>query len=162
MQVYLLRHGIAEDNAASGKDADRGLTDEGRRKLHEVLKVLANAGLRVDSMVSSPYLRARQTAEIAKEVLGYKDELRFSPALVPEGDPQDIWQEIRTVHKGAEAILLASHQPFVGRCTGYLLGAPELMIDFKKGGIVRIDFEQLSLRPRGMLRWMLVPKLAGA
>jgi phosphohistidine phosphatase len=162
MDVYILRHGIAEDNASSGKDSDRALTEEGRSKLRQVLKLLAGAQVRVDTIVSSPYLRARQTAEIAKEVLGYEKELAFSDALVPEGDPQDVWHEIRTVYKSSESILLASHQPLVGRCTGYLLGVPELAVDFKKGAVVRIDFEQFSVKPRGMLRWMVVPKLAGA
>ena len=78
MEVYLLRHGIAHDDSPTGKDADRPLTEEGRRKLRDVMKAIANAGVKPDAIVSSPYLRARQTAEIAQEILGYKDSLLFT------------------------------------------------------------------------------------
>ena len=113
-------------------------------------------------IISSPYVRAKQSADLAKEVLGFKDDLLVSEALVPEADPQDIWQEIRTVHRGSGCILLASHEPLMGRCLGFLLGAPDLLVDFKKGAIVRVDLENFGLHPRGILRWMLIPKLAAA
>jgi phosphohistidine phosphatase len=162
MEIYLLRHGIAANDSPTGRDSDRTLTDEGRSKLRQVLKIVSDGGVRPELIISSPFVRARQTADIAKELLGYKDEIAFSDALVPEADPQDIWQEIRTVHKGSECILLASHEPLMGRCLGYLLGAPELLVDFKKGAIVRVDLESLGVHPRGILRWMLIPKLAAA
>ena len=95
MELYLLRHGIADDDSPTGKDADRPLTDEGRRKLRDTIKDPRAAGVKLGSIVSSPYLRAKETAEIAKEILGFKDDLRFSNALTPEADPQDLWQEIR-------------------------------------------------------------------
>jgi len=162
MELYLLRHGIAEDHSPTGKDADRSLTEEGRKKLRETLKAVANAGVTVRSIVSSPYLRAPQTAEIAKDVLGFQDELVLSNALTPDGDPQDVWQEIRSDYRGADCVMLTSHEPLMSRCTGYLLGTPELLIDFKKGAVVRIDMDQFGVKPRGILRWMLTPKLAGA
>ena len=162
MEVYLLRHGIADNDSPTGRDADRPLTGEGRRKLREVLKSVAAAGVTPEVIVSSPYVRARQTAEIACEVLGYKEKVHGSDALVPDSDPQQVWQEIRNTYRGAHSILLASHEPLMGRCTGFLLGYPDLLVDFKKGAIVRIDIEQFGVLPRGLLRWMLVPKLASA
>jgi phosphohistidine phosphatase len=162
MELYLLRHGIAEDDSPTGKDADRQLTEEGRRKLRDTLKTAAGAGVKLGSIVSSPYLRARQTAEIAKEILGFKDDLLFSEALKPEADPQDLWQEIRSVYRGADCVMFAGHDPFMSRCTAYLLGTPALMVDFKKGAVVRIDIDQFGVQPRGVLKWMLVPKLARA
>jgi phosphohistidine phosphatase len=160
MEVYLLRHGIADDDSPTGRDADRRLTAEGRHKLREVLRAVAAAGVTPEVVVSSPYVRARQTAEIAAEVLGYKDEIHRSDALVPESDPQQVWQEIRNLYRGAHSLLLASHEPLMGRCAGSLLGYPDLLVDFKKGAIVRIDVDQFGIHPRGLLKWMLVPKLA--
>jgi phosphohistidine phosphatase len=162
MEVYLLRHGIADDTSPTGRDADRELTSEGRRKLQDVLKTVAAAGVNPEVIISSPYVRARQTADIACEIFGYKEAVHRSDALVPESDPQQVWQEIRNVYRGAHSILLASHEPLMGRCTGFLLGYPDLLIDFKKGAIVRIDVEQFGIGPRGLLRWMLIPKLAAA
>jgi phosphohistidine phosphatase len=162
MEVYLLRHGIADDDSPTGRDSDRQLTAEGRRKLKDVLKTIAAAGVSPTVIVSSPYLRALQTAEIAREILGCPDEVHRSDALVPESDPQQVWQEIRNSYKGSDSILLASHEPLMSRCAGFLLGYPDLLVDFKKGAIVRIDIEQFGMQPRGLLRWMLVPKLAAA
>ena len=162
MEVYLLRHGIAEDDSPTGRDADRSLTNEGRRKLKEVLKGVAAAHVVPEVIVSSPYVRARQTAEIACEVLGYKEEVHLSNALVPESDPQQVWQEIRNSYRGVRSIIISSHEPLMGRCTGYLLGYPDLLVDFKKGAIARIDVQQFGIQPRGLLKWMLVPKLVAA
>ena len=162
MEVYLLRHGIAEDNSPSGRDSDRRLTEEGREKLRSVLKAAAGAGVLPELIVSSPYVRARQTAEIARQVLAYKEELQFSQALVPEGEPSDLWSEIRTIYRPADSLLLASHEPLMSRCAGYLLGSPRLYVDFKKGAIMRIDIDNFGIEPHGALRWMLIPKLAGA
>jgi phosphohistidine phosphatase len=162
MEVYLLRHGIADDDSPTGRDSDRQLTAEGRRKLKDVLKTIAAAGVSPSVIVSSPYLRALQTAEIAREILGCPEEVHRSDALVPESDPQQVWQEIRNSYKGSDSILLASHEPLMSRCAGFLLGYPDLLVDFKKGAIVRIDIEQFGMQPRGLLRWMLVPKLAAA
>jgi phosphohistidine phosphatase len=161
MEVYLLRHGIAEDDSPTGRDADRELTSAGRRKLNEVLKIVAAAGFVPEVVVSSPLVRARQTADIAVEVLGYKDEIHYANALVPDADPQEVWQEIRNGYRGVASILLASHEPLMSRCTGFLLGQPELLVDFKKGAIARIDVDAFGMQPRGVLKWMLVPKLAG-
>jgi phosphohistidine phosphatase len=111
-------------------------------------------------MVSSPYLRAWQTAEIAREILGHKDEVHRSDALIPESDPEQVWSEIRNLYRGAHSILLSSHEPLMSRCTGFLLGYPELLVDFKKGAIARIDISHFGIQPRGLLKWMLVPKLA--
>lgn len=162
MELYFLRHGIAEDASSTGRDSDRRLTDEGRRKLRQILQRVGEAGVSPDLMLTSPYVRARQTAEIAKEILGYKEDLVVSDALRSDSDPQAVWQEIRSLHGGAHRIVLASHEPLMSRCTGYFLNAPELIVDFKKGAVVRIDVDQAGVHPRGVLRWMLVPKLAGA
>lgn len=162
MELYFLRHGIADDRSSTGRDSDRQLTEEGRRKLRLILRRAAEAGVSPGLVLTSPYVRARQTAEIAKEVLGYKEDLVVSDALRSDSDPQAVWQEIRSLHGGAHSILMASHEPLMSRCAGYFLNSPELLVDFKKGAIVRIDVDQFGTNPRGVLRWMLVPKLAGA
>lgn len=159
MEVYILRHGIAEDGAAGGRDADRQLTSEGKRKLREVLRVAAAAGVGPDCILTSPYVRAVQTAEIAAEVLGYNEGLLRTQALVPDSRPEAVWDELR-VHKDSKSLLVAGHEPLLSRLVAYLLGAPGLEVDMKKGALVRIDVNAATPQPRGVLRWMLVPKLA--
>lgn len=160
VQLYLLRHGIAEDNGPDGTDESRRLTSDGRTKLKRVLEVAREAGVKPSMILTSPLVRARQTAEIAAGVLGYNGGLVESDALIPSADPAEIWEEIR-VHKNEESVLLASHEPLMSQMTGFLLGTPSLLVDMKKGAIVRIDFDRFGASPRGVLKWMLTPKLAG-
>ncbi|MEJ7609098.1 MAG: histidine phosphatase family protein [Bryobacteraceae bacterium] len=158
MQIYLLRHGIAEDNAPGGRDADRALTDEGRRKLREVL-ALAKRDLHPGLIVTSPYLRAVQTAEIAIDAFGYREQLLRTDALIPSSDPEAVWDEIR-VHQDVQQLLLVGHEPLFGRMASFLLNAPTLLIEVKKASILRIDVPEFGIKTRGVLKWMLVPKLA--
>lgn len=159
MQIYLLRHGIAEDARPGQIDADRALTSEGIKRLREILRRAKTASVAPSLIVTSPYVRARQTAELAAEILGYEDPLTPTPKLVPMASPHETWAEVRTL-RGEPSVLLVGHEPHMGLFTGFLLGTPELRIDFKKGAIVRIDIPDLGVQPRGVLKWMMAPKLA--
>lgn len=159
MQLYMLRHGIAEDGLPGGDDAERALTSEGKKKLRETLKVAARAEARPDLILSSPYVRAVETARIAAEVLGYHSDLLCTEALTPSSDPLPIWEEVR-LHREARQLMLVGHEPLLSTAVAHLLRAPSLEVDMKKGAIVRIDLEEFGAQPRGVLKWMLVPKLA--
>ena len=160
MQVYLLRHGIAEEGSIGVSDADRELTQEGRRKLRQVLLAAAKAGTEPTLILSSPLKRAIQSAEIASDVFKYRGEVLRTKSLSPSASVENVWDEIR-VHKGEDALMLVGHNPLFSDAAAYLLGSKDVQIEFKKGSILRIDFEQISLRPRGILRWYLTPKTAG-
>ena len=159
MQVYLLRHGIAQKHAPKGNDADRALTEDGRRKLRQVLKAAAEAHVKPTLILSSSLKRAMQTAEIAKSVLDYNNEIVRSKALRPGASVEDVWQEIR-VHKDEPGLMLVGHNPQFAELSGYLLGSSEMQVDFKKGALLRIDFEQFRAAPKGTLRWYLTAKMA--
>ena len=159
MQVYLLRHGVAEDGKPGKAEADRALTADGRRKLEYVLRLVAESGVRPDLVISSPLKRALQTAEVAKELLGYKQRILESKALSPDSSPHEVWDEVRA-HREAGALLLVGHNPLFQQLAGFLLAVPDLRIDFKKGAVMRVDFESLSLHPRGILRWYVTAGLA--
>lgn len=156
MQIYLLRHGIAEDARAGQPDAERALTADGRDKLRRVLKRARSADLEPTVILSSPYRRALETAAVAAEVLGYKGEIVRVKALTPEASPHDTWEEIRD-RKDERAIVLASHEPLMSSLAAFLLDSPALMVDMKKAALVRIDCDHIGPRPRGILKWMLTP-----
>lgn len=158
MELYLLRHGIAEDFAATGRDADRALTPEGKRKLRELLKVAAAADVKPSLIISSPYRRARETAAIAVKALDYNEEVLESSSIVPDAAPQDLWEEVRT-HKYTSRLLLVSHEPLLSSAAAFLLNSPGLRIDMKKGALMRIDIEGFSAQPHGILKWYLTPRL---
>jgi len=156
MQIYLLRHGTAEEARTGQADADRALTQEGQDKLRRVLRRAKAAGARPSSIFSSPLRRALETAAIALEVLEHTGKVIEWHALVPQASPEDLWQEIRQ-RTGDSAILLASHEPLMSTAAAHLLGSPALQVDMKKAALVRVDCERLGRDPRGVLKWMLTP-----
>ena len=160
MELYVFRHGIAEDAAPGRPDADRALTDEGRKKIAAVVKAARRAGFAPSLIISSPYLRATQTAKVAEEELGYKGEVVRTEALVPHSSPEAVWSELRD-YRAESAILLTGHEPLLSLLVAYLLDAPGLRVEMKKAAMVRIDVESFGAAPHGTLRWMITPKLAG-
>ena len=156
MEIYLLRHAIAEDAAPGHPDAERALTSEGRDKLRRVLKRARQAEVSPSLILSSPYLRAVQTAQIAAQALGYEGRLVHSAALVPDASPHHLWDEIRA-RRTESAILLASHEPLMSSSAAFLLGCPALQVDMKKAALLRIDCDRFGGDPRGVLKWMLTP-----
>jgi phosphohistidine phosphatase len=159
VEILLLRHGIAADARPGQPDADRALTGEGKQKLRALLRRLRKAGVRPALILSSPYLRARQTAEIAREILAPDAIIVPARALTPGASPQEAWDEIR-LYSNQPSVLCASHEPLCSQLAAFLLGAPEINVDFKKGALMRIDVENSSPRPRGTLRWLVSPRLA--
>jgi phosphohistidine phosphatase len=150
-----LRHGIAENGRPGAPDADRALTDEGKEKLRRVLK---RAPIEPSLILSSPYKRAVETAEIAAETLGYKGKVVRTKALTPEASPYDTWAELRA-RQGESAVLLASHEPLMSTLAAFLLDSPALQTDMKKAALMRVDCEKLGTKPGGVLKWMLTPAL---
>ena len=159
MQVYLLRHGVAEEDRSGLSDAERRLTEDGRRKLRQTLETAVAAGVQPTLILTSPLKRALETAEIARDILQYKGELEQTEALAPNSTVEEVWREIRR-HSKESAVVLVGHNPMFAGLAGYLLGAPDLQVDVKKGSMLRIDFDGLSSQPKGILRWFLVAKLA--
>jgi len=157
MEIYILRHGIAEDAKAGEPDAERALTDSGREKLRAVLEQAHAAGVKPSLILTSPYRRALQTAHIAGHVLGCS-KIVETEVLVPGSAPKAVWEAI-CARRREPALLIAGHEPLLGMTVGYLLGAPALQVDLKKAALVRIDQESFGGAPRGVLKWMLTPRL---
>lgn len=161
MTVYLLRHAIAEDHATSGMDRDRALTAEGIDRLGKVLRVAAAAGVKPTIVLSSQYVRARQTAEIAHEILRCSQPIVFSDAFTPNATPAAAWDEMRIWESG-EILLVVSHDPLISSLLSYLIGASEHVHSFKKAGIAKLEFSRIGVRPSAEIQWILTPALAGA
>ena len=161
MQIYILRHGIAEVATRGMSDADRALTAEGTKKLRTVLKAAKAIGVEPDLLLTSPYLRAVQTAEVAAEVLGYRGKTLEVDALRPGGIPREAWDEIRA-HQDSDSVIVSGHEPLLSSLAAFLLGTPSLWIDLKKGSLLRIDMDRAGTEPRGVLCWYFTPKIAAA
>ena len=158
MELYLFRHGIAEDGKPGSLDSDRVLTDEGRKKVAEVVRTAKRAGVEPSLIVSSPYKRAIETAEIAVDGFDYRGDLIQMPALVPHGHPEKVWSELRE-YREESSILMAGHEPLMSHLIVFLLASPGLRVEMKKAAMVRIDLASVGVTPHGTLRWMIYPKL---
>ena len=153
MNIDLLRHGAAESAGPGGADADRELTDQGRADLIDVLTRARDDGVKPSLILSSPFLRARDTAKLAAEILGYTGPIEHSPALEPERSPFDLWDAIRT-RKHETEILLAGHLPLLGDLASILLGKG---VGIGTATLVRIHIPELVPEPEGKLEWILRP-----
>lgn len=159
MEVYVLRHGEAEERETGHADRDRKLTAKGKQDLKAVLKLARRAEVAPDVILTSPLRRAQETAAIAAEVLDCRHVVE-TRNLSPDASPELLWKEITSDHK-VEKILLAGHQPHLGSLIGWLLEAP-VMVDLKKGSMVRIATQGKFGPPRGVLKWMITAKIAKA
>jgi phosphohistidine phosphatase len=158
LELYLVRHGIAAERGPEyPDDSKRPLTSRGIAALRKEAKALNRLGVSFDVIITSPFARARQTADVLAESLSGKPAVVTSDALVPAGTPAAVIQEI-VRHQRKARIALVGHEPNLGELAGRLIGARS-PITFKKGGICRMDFDVLPPKALGQLRWLLPPRL---
>ena len=158
LEVFLIRHGIAAERGKEWPDdSKRPLTPEGLVSLRKEARALNKLGVSFDQIVSSPLVRARQTADAFSEELKGHPEVVLSDALAPAGTPAGVIQELAK-HVRKARLALVGHEPNLGELAAELIGA-RAPLEFKKGGICRIDFDVLPPKGTGRLRWFLTPKM---
>lgn len=139
MDVWILRHAVAEDSSPSGRDEDRELTSDGARRARDVGRALAALEPGISRIVTSPYRRARQTAEAVAAALGLESALTESRALEPDRDPEDILHEVAGGSAAGEGdVLVVGHQPHLGELLGLLVGGPGVEVPLKKAAVARV------------------------
>ena len=161
MKLYVLRHGIAVEPGTPGyaTDADRPLTPEGERKLRQIAKAMEALELSFDLILSSPYLRARQTAEIVAEVLKARKKLELSDCLMPGGSTKKLVELLKGLHPCPESVLLVGHEPYLSGLISLLVSGREAFaVIMKKGGLCKLSTESLAHGRCAALEWLLTPK----
>jgi phosphohistidine phosphatase len=160
MELYLLRHAIAVARGTPDyeDDADRPLTESGEKKMRLAARGMRTLSLGLDLILSSPYLRCRQTANIAAKELQVGDKLSFSSTLAPEGAPQDLIEEINREHSACDSIMLVGHEPYLSQLAGVLIaGSWQLGLTMRKGGLCRLTTDTLRYARCATLEWLLTP-----
>lgn len=155
MQLLLLRHGIAEDGHARLSDFDRALTAKGRAELAHIARGLQRLKIAPDAILSSPLVRARQTAEIVAPVLGR--EVEIVERLASGADWED-FLPILEQRSASGAHMLVGHEPDLSTLAAVLVGAPAGALVLKKAGLIRVDVDGPAQAGRGRLRWLLTPR----
>jgi dTMP kinase len=157
MRVYLLRHGDAETRAAGTRDADRRLTVQGRQRLRRVLERAHAAKVRPSLILTSPLVRAAETARLAAEVLKIPGTVVETDALAPWSTPPAVWRLLRG-QAVEDSVLLVGHEPLLGDLASFLLGSSRKIVAMKKGALLCLEMESPGQTPRGTLQWLLTPR----
>ena len=159
MDLYIIRHAIAVDEGTSEyeEDSQRPLTDKGKKKMRQIAKGLRALGVDFDLILSSPYVRAKETAEILADVFKAKTDVVFSENLVPMGDPDLLIAEMNEKYN-VNSIALVGHEPFLSALVG-LLVSDNASIDMtlKKGGVCRLSTDDLHHTRKATLEWLITP-----
>lgn len=163
-RIYFLRHAPAGDRASwEGPDDARPLTDKGRRRFRREAKGLRDLVGTPDAIVSSPYARAQETAELAAKALRFTGEIELDDHLVHGGDPHMV-QRVLESRPDARDLVLVGHSPDLERWVGYLVTGRDdvLPIELKKGGLCRVDVRTTDPEPRGLIKWVVQPSMVRA
>ena len=158
MRLYLLRHGLAVERGTAGfeEDSQRPLTPKGRRKLEKIAEALKASGLEIDQIVSSPYLRARETAHVVART--YKLKVDLCDHLQPAMDRSGLRQELAASYPTATNMMLVGHEPDLCELTCELIGAPSYALSgLKKGGLAGLELPSWESLAR--LEFLLTPRV---
>jgi len=161
MNLFVLRHGIAADLDTLGvaNDADRPLTPEGERKVSQIAKAIGKLELSFDLILSSPYLRARRTAEIVAERFEAGKKLELSDVLTPGGSTKRLVELLKCARPSPESVLLVGHEPYLSELISLLVAGKETFgVVLKKGGFCKLTIESLKHGRCAALQWLLTPK----
>lgn len=157
MELYILRHGIAVERGTPGykKDSDRPLTPEGEDKMRQIADAIRGMDLKFDLILSSPFTRAEQTANIVAGELD--EEVTFTNYLEPGGNALELIGEIND--EKPQRVLLVGHEPDLSELVSVLIsGKSEAGIELKKGGLCKLTTEKLTFGQCARLNWLLTPK----
>ena len=161
MELYVLRHAIAEerDSERFPDDSLRPLTDRGREKMRRIAAGIKRLGVEFDEILSSRYVRARQTAEIVAEVYSFRRKIGRIELLEPDRDPKDLIRMLKQKYRKADSLMLVGHEPHLGHLISeLLLGKTRLQLTLKKGGLCKVSWDTKPRGARPTLEWFLTPK----
>ncbi|HVZ72813.1 MAG TPA: phosphohistidine phosphatase SixA [Polyangia bacterium] len=151
--MTLIRHGEAGDDAA--RDELRSLTLKGRAAVARVAHTLRRRGGDFTAVVSSPLVRALQTAEIVAAEIGFDGRVVVSEALVPEARVSQVIALLASLHD-EESVALVAHEPILSSIAGELLGRGRFAA-LRKAEVVRLRLPEGPGKPGGELRWRIDP-----
>lgn len=160
MDLYILRHAIAVEHGAPGykDDSIRPLTEKGAKKMRRIAQALLALDLSFDAILSSPFTRAKQTAEIVAEVFHAREKLEYTPHLKVGGDPEKLIEAINKRFGSDSRLVLVGHEPYLtGLISTLVSGSDNFEIVLKKGGLCKLSVSGLHYGRCAILEWLLTP-----
>jgi phosphohistidine phosphatase len=159
MLLYIVRHGIAIDreDPKCPSDPERYLTPEGHARTKEVAKSIAAFVDTPKVLISSPYVRAEQTAEIFAEALDYsKANIEKSEFLLPGAEPSAFLRELSR-KKSVDSVMCFGHAPQLDELISAALGAKKDLTELKKAGVACVELSRVH-PATGKLLWLITPR----
>lgn len=157
-ELYLVRHAIAAERGPNyPDDRERPLTNDGITRFKRVVEGLKDFDVKLDLVLTSPLVRASQTADLLVAGIGGKPRLEVLAALAPGGRMVHVLEAIARFSKRAHHIALVGHEPDLGDLAARLLRSRGT-IEFKKGGVCCLELDGAMPNGPGTLRWLLPPR----
>ena len=159
IELYVLRHAVAESREAWAPKSERArpLTRKGEKQMYRVAEGMKNLDLSFDVIFSSPFVRAKRTAEIVAEVFRAEKKLKLTDSLKPGAHPKKFVEQARHLFGGSGRFILVGHEPFLSGLISILSsGDARVGLKLKKGGLCRLELN--TIQPGGaLLHWLLTP-----
>ncbi len=159
MDLYFIRHADAVPLGEQGitQDEDRPLTDLGLEQARTVASGLQRHGIRLDLVLSSPLVRARQTAEgILRQWTLPAPELRFCDQLIPGARSKRLARYLKDLD--GNSFGLVGHMPDLAEHAAWLIGSKRAQLDIAKAGIAHIHCDDKPAKGAGTLQWLVTPE----
>ena len=160
-ELYLIRHArAAERGDAWPDDSKRPLTDEGIERMKKAARGLARLGVTFDVVLTSPFVRARQTAELVAGAFDNRPPVVTTESLTPNGSFEAFLEELDNQSKRS-SVAIVGHEPDLGEMAARLAGLRH-PLQFKKGAVCRVDVKTLPPASAGVIRWFVTASILGA
>ncbi len=161
MNLYVLRHGLAadRDSLQYSRDEDRPLTPKGTRKMARQVKGMRSIGLSMDAIVTSPLLRAVQTARIVHKRLPALSTPVTSENLTPLGGRHSLVDELAAGYPSDSSVMIVGHEPYLSDLISVLVsGVPGQLVRLKKGALCKLRLPSPRYGRCGWIEWSLTPR----
>jgi phosphohistidine phosphatase len=158
MKIFIFRHGeaVPKNDPAVASDPERVLVEEGIRRTRQSAEGLQKLGITPEIIFTSPWIRAKQTADIVGEVLGLPG-VQEMDELAGDRSVEDVMRALSKQKYGE--IMLVGHEPLLGDIAAYLLSlSTGMQLDLKKSGACAVEVERIPPKSPGMLLWMMSAK----
>ena len=155
MKVYIFRHALADFNSTP-MGGDPPITEEGAAEAERVVELAQDMGFKPNALVTSPLIRAKQTAELTKAKLRSKPDLVVDECLYGDRKPIDVLKFLSRYGKG-DRVALISHMPLLAELLYSMIGG-KVAVEQLNGSIAAVTFEGKAAEGKGKLTWLVQPR----
>ena len=158
LELYIIRHGLAGKRSEDlTLDDERALTKKGKEQMRDIAKVLKKLEINFDKVLTSPLLRAMETAEIVNKYCGNTNKVTITNLLSPEASFNNLIKYLNKFKD--EKVAIVGHDPFLSSFASYCLSkSKNSFINLKKGGVLMLEIDQIIKPGKSTLSWSIEPK----